>query len=243
MTPSEARQILQLYREDAPDQVSSEIVDALALTRLDPELKAWFEKHQQVEHSLRRKFRSFSPPEHLRDLLLTRRNRILPNLQFQRRAMLAVAAVLFLLALASIWWMRPATPDHFADYRNRMISAVLRSYHMDIETSDPAKVRAFMAQHGSPDDFVVPKSLAQRPLAGGGIHQWRNHPVSMICFKRGDDQMLFLFVLRREALDDAPPAEPEIAQVNKLSTLSWSRGENVYLLAGPPEPGFREKYL
>jgi hypothetical protein len=30
--------------------------------------------------------------------------------------------------------------------------------------------------------------------------------------------------------------------VNKLTTVSWSRGERTYVLAGPEEPGFLEKY-
>jgi hypothetical protein len=55
--------------------------------------------------------------------------------------------------------------------------------------------------------------------------------------------MLFLFVLRRNAVADAPPTAPASAQVNKLATLSWTRGDNVYLLAGLPEPNFNDRAI
>jgi hypothetical protein len=123
-----------------------------------------------------------------------------------------------------------------------MVSGVLRSYHMELETNDTAEVRDFMARSGNPADFEIPRGLAILELAGGGRLQWRGNPVSMICFSRGEDDMVYLFVIRGSALSDAPADVPTLTQVNKLATLSWSRGENVYLLAGLPEPGFAERF-
>ena len=57
----------------------------------------------------------------------------------------------------------------------------------------------------------------------------------MVCFDRGDRQMLFLFVLGRSALKDAPSTAAEMAKVNKLMTQSWTQGDKTYLLAGPPD--------
>jgi hypothetical protein len=242
MTPAEARRILQFHRAGTPDADSAEVIEALALTRSDPELRAWFEQQLSVEQPLRQKLRSISPPATLRDQILLRGKTIVLTPWHRRPSFLAAVAMLVLLGISAYWWLRPAPPDRFADYRNRMVSSVLRSYHMDIETDDPAQVREFMARRGSPADFEVPNGLARLELTGGGLLQWRGHPVSMVCFDRGDARMLFLFVLRRHAIADAPPAGPQVEQVNKLTTLSWSRGENVYLLAGSPENGFPEQY-
>lgn len=242
MKRSDAKRILQLERAGTTnDAKSPEVVEALALVRDDPELRAWLENHQLVEARLRQSLRSVSVPAALREQILARRVELEP--WSRRRSILALAAMLALLAVAALWWLRPSsTPDRFADYRQRMVSGVLRSYHMELETTDTGQVREFMARAGSPDDFEIPSGLARLELAGGGRLQWRGHPVSMICFDRGDSEMVFLFVIRGNALADAPPGTAELAQVNKLATMSWSRGENVYLLAGIPEPGFAERF-
>jgi hypothetical protein len=65
----------------------------------------------------------------------------------------------------------------------------------------------------------------------------------MVCFDRGDQQMLYLFVLDRAVLPDSPPATPELAPVNRLVTASWTHGNRTYLLAGPQDPDFARKYL
>ena len=72
---------------------------------------------------------------------------------------------------------------------------------------------------------------------------WRSNPVAMVCFDRGDKQMLFLFVMKRSAVKDPPPETPHLAKVLQLLTVSWSRGDNTYVLAGPEEAGFVRKYL
>lgn len=72
---------------------------------------------------------------------------------------------------------------------------------------------------------------------------WRNNPVAMVCFDRGDNQMLFLFIMKRSAVKDPPPESPRLAKVNELITASWTHGEETYVLAGPQEPEFAQKYL
>ena len=65
----------------------------------------------------------------------------------------------------------------------------------------------------------------------------------MVCFDRGDKQMLFLFVMRRTALKDPPPEKPQLAKLHQMLTASWTQGDNTYILAGPEETGFDKKYL
>jgi hypothetical protein len=240
MTPSEARRILQTHRPHTRDADLPEVAEAMTLVRNDPQLQAWFEEHQRVEESLRGKLRSVAPPADLRERIAAASTpRTIP---LWGNPALKAAALIALLGIAVAWWFaRPSASDRFADFRQRMVSSVLRSYHMDVETNNLAEVRGFMERSGSPADFQIPNGLASLELAGGGRLQWRGHPVSLVCFDRGDDEMLFLFVLRRNAVADAPPTTPAPAQVNKLATLSWTGGDNVYLLAGLPEPSFNKR--
>jgi hypothetical protein len=65
----------------------------------------------------------------------------------------------------------------------------------------------------------------------------------MVCFDRGDKQMVFLFVMKRAALKDPPPAKPLITRIDALTTVSWTTGDRTYLLAGPQDADFLRKYL
>jgi hypothetical protein len=105
------------------------------------------------------------------------------------------------------------------------------------------QVRQFMARHAAPADYDLPRGLERLQLTGGGRLTWRSHPVAMVCFDRGDKQMLFLFVMKRSALKDPPPDTPRLAKVHQMLTASWTHGDNTYVLAGPEETDFVKKYL
>jgi hypothetical protein len=64
----------------------------------------------------------------------------------------------------------------------------------------------------------------------------------MVCFDRGNQKMVFMFVMKKSALKDPPPQSPTQAKVGGFVTASWTRGDKMYLLASPDEPDFR-KYL
>jgi hypothetical protein len=113
-----------------------------------------------------------------------------------------------------------------------MVRAALREYRMDIVSNDRDGVRSFLATNGAPADYRIPKKLEQTKLTGAGLLRWRSNPVSMVCFDRGSNEMLFLFVVRYSAMDNPPPAAPEYSKVNKLMTASWTEGEHSYLLLG-----------
>ena len=147
-----------------------------------------------------------------------------------------------MIGLSAIW-IQPRAPDRFADYLARMVRTALREYRMDVVTNDMPQVRRFMAARGAPADYVLPAGLAQLQLTGGGLLWWRSRPVAMVCFNRGDDQMLFLFVLEVSAVKDPPPAAPRLSKVNKLLTACWTGDGMTYILAGPEETDFLRKYF
>jgi hypothetical protein len=243
----EAKEILLLYRPGTADAADPQIAEALELAGRDPELGRWLEQHRAFQKAMRAKFQQIEVPAHLRTSLLIQggaQPKVIPPQAWWRSPvwLTAAAAVLLLLGLTGVW-LQPRTPDRFANYQARMVSQALREYRMDLVTNDMQQIRQFMAQRGAPADYDVGRGLERLQLTGGGLLTWRSNPVSMVCFDRGDKQMLFLFVMKRSAVKDPPPETPQLARVRQMVTVSWTRGENTYVLAGPEETDFARKYL
>jgi hypothetical protein len=246
---SEAQRVLLLYRPGTAETGDPEMLEALELARRDPELGQWFEQHRAFQKTMRARFRQIEVPAHLRTSILAQapaQGPIIsqPQPWWRQPAWtmaVAVAVVVVLAGLAGLW-LRPHRADQFANFRARMVSDALREYQMDIQTNVMRVVRQDLAARGAPADYVVPPGLARLHLTGGGRLTWHSNPVAMVCFDRGDKQMLFLFVLNRSALKDPPPATPRLAKVNALLTASWTQGDKAYVLAGPEETDFLQKY-
>lgn len=242
MNPQEAKEILLMYRPGLGDDQDPEVAEALGLTRKDPELGRWFEEHRTFQAAMRDRFRQVRVPSALKDQILARHEAALVRVWW-RNPLWQVAAVLALLIGLAGVWLKPRTPDRFSDYQARMVRSALREYRMDLVTNSMPQVRQFLAAKGAPADYVLPKGLERLQLTGGGLLRWRSQPVAMVCFDRGDRQMLFLFVMNQSAVRDSPPETPQVAKVNKLLTARWTRGGKTYLLAGPEEADFLQKYL
>lgn len=243
MTISEAKELLAVYRPGV-DEVDRSTQDALDLAKTDASLGEWWRQEQAGRVAMRQKLSSIAVPAGLRERLLQERKIVRPNLWQQTPAWLAAAAAIALLAAA--WWMvnlNTGVPDRFANYRQRMVSTALRQYRMDIVTKDMAQVRGFLSSGGAPADYALPRGLQRLELTGAGLLRWRNHPVGMVCFNRGDNQMLYLFVMEREAVKDPPPSNPQPVLLHNLATVSWTSGDKVYVLAGPNEEDFVNRYL
>jgi len=241
---SEAQKILLLYRPGTADERDPAFVQALAELERDPELKAWFEEHCRFQRALAAKFSQIPVPADLKDRILAEQATIIhPAFPQWTGKLLAVAALLILLISMGTMLMKPKARDQFSEYRGRMVQEVLRAYSMDLKTNDSNQVRQLMASKGAPADYVPPASLTSIQLAGGGVLRWRGNPVSMICYDRGGSNMMWLFVLKESAIKDAPPETPKFATINKLTTASWTKGPNTYILAAELPPAELRRYL
>lgn len=246
MTLLEAKITLLRYRAGGDDPGDPEVAQALALARQDPTLQQWLAREQECQGAIRAKMRGIRVPADLKDRILAAPKVSRP--QFRRsNTLLATAAAFTILfaAAALVWTSRDAGP-RFAQFQSRMVSTVLRQYRMDVASEDMAAVRDHMVKNGAPADYLLTRGLEGVPLAGGGFLRWQNQPVSMLCFYRKqtpqDTEMIYLFVLRASGLKDPPPPTPRVGQMSGMTTVTWTAGENVYLLTGPEEPGFAEKY-
>jgi hypothetical protein len=229
-----------------------EVARAIEGAEGEPELKRWIEEQQELQAVLRRKFRELPVPAELRGRILRlacederrlegagawigTRHESIKEYQVWRRVgvWMAMAAAVLILAGVSVVWMAGRTDEpRLADFQTRMVRTVLREYRMDILASDMEEVRGHLRGRGAPADFELPRGLEAVSLMGGGRLTWQNEPVSMICFDRGGGDLLFLFVIGRQAVRDPPRESPELMPVNRLLTASWSLGDRIYVLAG-----------
>src|SRR5207249_5687388 len=138
------------------------------------------------------------------------------------------AGVVLLASLASLW-LRPAPRDSFSAYQQWMVRTALRTYTMDLETNDLKQIRAYLAQRNAVADYVLPQPLANAKGTGCVAMRWHGNRVSMVCFRSGkplgpgEKADLFLFVIDRSSVPDAPAGDlPQFTKVNKLMTANWT---------------------
>jgi hypothetical protein len=254
MNRDEAKNILLLYRTSA-DLADPEIAQALALGKDDVELALWFEEHCARQNALRDKFRAVLPPAGLKEQIIaeelakkkstTRRERFV--------AVAAVAVIIVAIILLSPFWLPHRTPvdePTLVNYGNQMAGIAQRGYGMDTNTSDPEQIRAYLAKHQAPADYVLPQGLQKTAVAGCAIEGWQNSKVSMICFRTGKPlppgqlSDMWLFIADRTTLKDPPaPGQMQFSTIGGLTTAVWSQDGKVYLLGTAGDRQTIEKFL
>jgi len=247
----EAKTILLLYRPGTADADDPQIAEALALAQRELELGKWLKEHCAQQEALRAKFRQITAPAGLKEQIISEQAAQEKIIFWRRNAIFAVAAVIVaLVALAPLWFPHRPNDDTYAIYRNQMASIALRGYGMDLTTDNPASVRAYLAQNHAPADYVLPAPLEKTAVAGCAIENWQGAKVSMVCFRTGrplppgQSSDLWLFVIDRAAVKDAPPADSrQFVQVGRLQMVTWTEGDQLYVLGTAGDEQTLRQYL
>src|SRR5579859_4688249 len=213
---------------------------AIDFAKNDPELSLWFEQHQIFQTAIQVKLRQIEPPGDLKRILLAREKVFLPGRLFWRRPLFLSAAATVVILVAALAALSPHTmaPDRFGNYREVMVSKALRGYIMEWDTRDMRRLRELVAGRKALANYELTKGLLELQLMGGAVFPWRSNPVTMVCFSRRDAHMVFLFVMNKAAVKDAPPSNPILVKVSELSTASWTHADTTYVLAGPDDASF-----
>ena len=251
MNQDEAKTILLFYRPGTADADDPQVAEALALAKRDPELAVWLKEHCARQEMLRAKFRQITAPAGLKEQIISEQAAQEKIIFWRRNAIFAAAAVLVaLIALAPLWFPHRPNYDAFATYRNGMASIALRGYGMDLTTDNPASVRAYFAQNHALADYVLPAPLGKTAVAGCAIEDWQGAKVSMVCFRTGKplppgaQSDLWLFVVDRSRVKDAPPAgSRQFVQVGRLRMVTWTDGDKLYVLGTTGDEQTLRRYL
>jgi hypothetical protein len=248
----EAKQILLLYRP-AIDRDAPEFADAIALTRSDVELNAWFEQHCAFQNAASSAFNGIRIPEGLKEQILSERKAHF-TLTSQRR-MLVAACAMAVIAFCSVFTFRsifppkPSLDYSFGNFQTNMIATIIRyPGRMDLETNDLQALRQNLAEHGQ-SNLVFTAALNKTAGTGCKKLDWQDKTVAMVCFNSGKNGNpkkpdLFLFVVDKTAIKGPPEAGPEVKQVRRgLVSSSWTSGDKTYVLAGWGNEEFLKPYL
>ena len=137
----------------------------------------------------------------------------------------------------------------FASYRDRMARSVQRAtaQYMKFVSTNQVDILGYFRTNNRPADFDLPNALKSLPGQGGSVLTWNNHPVEMLCLDAGTPGVttnnLWVFVMDKNAVPDAPAASPQFAPVARLMTASWSEGDKIYLVAAAGTEQDVKKYL
>jgi uncharacterized membrane protein YbaN (DUF454 family) len=246
MDSQQAKEILMRYRPGTDDAADPEVVQALEQAKRDPALGHWLDQHRLFQSAVRDRLRQLPVPAGLKEEILAA-GASADVLAWWRhplaQALAAAAAIVLLIGLAAFWKHAPEDKSFHA-FRQRMVRNAQRGYVMDMTATNLDEIRQFLAAHQAHADYVLPAPLEKLPGDGCAILHWHNKMVSMVCFALGSRADLFLFVASRSDLPDAPSArDPEFTRIGKLTAASWSAGDKTYILAGPGDQQFIDRYL
>lgn len=252
MNSQQAKENLLLYRPGGADADDPDFAEALAQVQQDPELARWFEEHCQRQAALHAKFSQIAVPEGLKEQILSERRLQAPPpvVRHRVRWVAATAAVLAVLVVGAVLWQWPQSEDNrFVNFRNRMASTVLRQYpQMDLETHDLARIHEYLAAHGQ-GAYELPPGLQKAAATGCATLSWHEQPLAMVCFNTGrngkpQEPDLFLFVIDRSAVWQAPAQTPEVVRLSRhFVTASWSSGNKTYVLGVRGDESLLRSYL
>jgi len=243
MNKEEAKFILSGLRPGARGADDPRLAQALALAEADPELKQWLEEQQGFDRAMIERIGQVQPPPDLQSAILAGIRLSQPLPWWQRRAFLATAAVLVLLAALSVTvniWDH-SSESTFAQsevdtFRSAMIEQIGRLNQLDFVSAEAVSLRTWLSLHAGDSDYVVPAGLDETRTIGCKILDFRGQRVTLICFGAEPGEMkptAHLFVLETEAasVDTRPESEPRIAAQGEWTTATWQEGSRTYLLA------------
>ena len=251
MNRDEAKTILLLYRPGTADADDPQIAGALELAKQDPELTRWLVEHCARQEALRAGFRQITAPAGLKEQIISEQAAQERTISWRQSAVLVAAAIVVaLVVLTPLWFQHRGNEDTFAIYRSRMVRVALQGYSMDLATNNPAQVRAYLAQNHAPADYGLPAPLGKTAVTGCAIEDWQGAKVSMICFRTGkplapgEQSDLWLFVIDRSRMKDAPPADSRLfVQVSRLRMVTWTEGDKLYVLGMEGDEQTLRQYL
>ena len=214
------------------------------MAKEDTELRSFLEWQNEFHVKIRQSLRQIQPPVGLKTRILARRTPAVKIIWWKRPELMALAAAVAILIGSLAFWLPSPGSNSFADYHARMAKTALREYRMNMVSSDPSQIRSFLAGHGHPADYEIPEKISKLSGAGCALLRWNDHPVSLVCLRQPNQDLLWLFVAKADVFKkQATVSKPEFRQTGKLASVTWTARGLTYILAGFGDKNLVKSYL
>lgn len=244
MDNEQSKLILQAYRPGGEDAGDPFFTEALEQARRDPALGRWMAEQRAFDDSMRAALQAEPTPPGLRDAIrLARKVAVFPQRAhrpvWQRPGLLALAATIIAILAVTAFLVpqaghKAAAPMSVASFTKQALD-LKESGKISLGkmSSDPAEIRAWLAEHGAPSNFELPPGLRNVPGLGCQSYTMDGTKVSLICFILGKEEVVHLFVVDKAALKDAAPdIRPTLHTENGHAWATWTSGGKSYVLTG-----------
>ncbi len=245
MEKERAQSILSVYRPGDQDEADPFFAEARAELARNPELARWFEEEQAFDRAISEKLTDLVAPFGLKTRILANAAPLATR-QWSWTARLALAAAaLFLFAqILGLWRTQSQKTRTLAHYQQEMVSFIKLDPPLEVESHDLAKMQTWLGQENAPSKMDFPGRLAALQPVGCRVLWFRDHKVTLLCFRRGGDNLAHLFVIDRAALPKLKPgAKPVFTGEGEWITASWAKEDHAYMLVTRGDRNTLLRYL
>lgn len=245
MTNDEAKMLLHACRVGDRPPDDPRLVEALELTRRDPELLAWFIAQQSMDATIADRLQNVPVPNGLAEGIVAGRKERLRKSRHRYRWPVALAATLILLltlgALLSGRFVSP--PTEYAALQTDMAEFLVTFPRLDLATDQWPAIARWLTSKPGLSAAQVPSGLEKYPGLGCREIQWRGKSLMLVCFA-AQGQIVHLFVLPSGEFQGAPEVStPNFNRVGGWNMAGWTRGSISYLALTKGDRGFLRKLI
>ncbi len=245
-----AKELLSGNPAHSGDELENEIAEALKLLESSPELQSWMEEQEQLDPVIAGAIRSTPVPDGLQGKLLETvgADRSVKRSRTRWFIWAGSLAALIALSAVSLRFTSPGeqfiqgmqhrvsgnSPDDFDQFRDGMAYYIRNVYfQLDHFTSSMDSIEDWLEENNAPLHEAVPAQLLALQPIGCKELSWNGHPVSLVCFHTRDGNIVHMFIMDKDAVDEAAYASlGDVMVSNELETGGWVTEDKVYVLVG-----------
>lgn len=236
MNRDEAKLMLAGFRANGADASDPDMAEAVAFARNDTELGDWFERERAFDRAVADQLeRLHAPLDVKREILAGRRVAgwgVKRRFQWMPLAAAAAIALAFIGGLFLGQSGRSVDASYLAEFRQEMVELIPKGVALDVQSADLDDLIGHVALQSAPRPEVFPEILHGQTPMGCKVIDWKGKKVALFCFKKGEGDIVHLFVAQLGANSPLAANERVIARARNFPTISWTEGGRHYLLAG-----------
>lgn len=243
MTNGEAKLYLHTLRQGDQESDDPRVAEALAQTRQDAELRAWFESQQALDYAIARRLQELPTPPGLAEQIVSQRRIRIHRRRFLTRALALAALLVALFAVGVLLFTRlqPSSTE-YAALRRGMAELLETFPRFDLATNDWTAVSQWLAAKPGYSAAPLPGGLEQYRSLGCQEIEWRGRHLMLVCFI-AEGQVVHLLVALASDWPGAPEAAPALTRTTGWSTAGWTAGDHTYLILTRGDPQFLENLV